>query len=160
MGRLLYSTPWARRTRKDTRIWNIVCDSKWRHILLCTQNIYQICCWHLWLAYNTYKKYVEDPDCYDWRSENKKKKYDTKLCMRREFPVRMKNRMCYYTSCMLSMCPNECYMHAVRQATWMHWILFLWSLQPKLAAAQKIYSMVAKVKGGSFNHHSNSIRHL
>jgi hypothetical protein len=45
---------------------------------------------------NAYRKYVEDPECYDRRSEKKKKKYDTKLCVRREFPVCIKNHMCYY----------------------------------------------------------------
>ena len=33
---------------------------------------------------------------YDRRSEHKKQKYGTKLCIRRQFPIRMKNLMCYY----------------------------------------------------------------
>ena len=38
-------------------------------------------------SYNAYKKYVQDPDCYDRRSEKKKIKNGTKLKLRREFPV-------------------------------------------------------------------------
>jgi hypothetical protein len=37
-------------------------------------------------SYNVYKKYVKDPDCYDWRYE-KKIKNGMKLKLRREFPV-------------------------------------------------------------------------
>ena len=37
-------------------------------------------------SYNAYKKYVQDPDCYDRRSE-KKIKNGMKLKLRREFPV-------------------------------------------------------------------------
>jgi hypothetical protein len=39
------------------------------------------------LAYNTYRKYMEDPDCYNRRSEKKKQQWGTKLRLRREFPV-------------------------------------------------------------------------
>jgi hypothetical protein len=37
-------------------------------------------------SYNTNKKYMKDPDCYDQRSE-KKIKNGTKLKLRHEFPV-------------------------------------------------------------------------
>ena len=49
---------------------------------------------------------MEDPDCYNRRSESKKQKYGTKLHLRRDFPVPMKKLMCYYI-CMKSMCPND-----------------------------------------------------
>jgi hypothetical protein len=39
------------------------------------------------LAYSAYRKYVEDPKCYDRRSEKKKKQWGTKLRLRREFSV-------------------------------------------------------------------------
>ena len=39
------------------------------------------------LSYSAYKKYVQDPDCYDRRSEKKKIKYGTKLKLRRDFLV-------------------------------------------------------------------------
>jgi hypothetical protein len=45
------------------------------------------CCWHYDFSYNTYKKYVQDPKCYDRRSEKKKMKHGTKLQLMREFPV-------------------------------------------------------------------------
>ena len=38
-------------------------------------------------SYSAYKKYVQDPDCYDRKSEKKKIKYGTKLKLRRDFPV-------------------------------------------------------------------------
>ena len=38
-------------------------------------------------SYSAYKKYVKDPDCYDWKSEKKKIKNGTKLKLRCEFPV-------------------------------------------------------------------------
>jgi len=49
--------------------------------------------WHTTLIGNT----IEDPKCYDRRSEKRKQKYGTKLSMRWEFLVCMKNHMCYYT---------------------------------------------------------------
>jgi hypothetical protein len=39
------------------------------------------------LAYNAYRKYVEDPNCYDHRSEKKKQQWGTKLRLRQEFSV-------------------------------------------------------------------------
>jgi uncharacterized membrane protein len=39
------------------------------------------------LAYNAYRKYVEDPEYYDRRSEKKQQQWATKLRLRREFPV-------------------------------------------------------------------------
>ena len=38
-------------------------------------------------SYSAYKKYVQDPECYDRRSETKKIKYGTKLKLRHQFPV-------------------------------------------------------------------------
>ena len=38
-------------------------------------------------SYSAYKKYVKDPDCYDWKSEKKKIKNGTKLKLKCEFPV-------------------------------------------------------------------------
>ena len=64
------------------------------------------------MAYSAYKKYVEDPNFYDRRFESKKKKYGTKLGVRRDFPIRMKNRMCYYIVHAIYMCPNEYVLHA------------------------------------------------
>jgi len=49
--------------------------------------------WHTTLIGNT----IEDPKCYDRRSEKRKQKYGTKLSMRWEFLVCMNNHMCYYT---------------------------------------------------------------
>ena len=123
MERLSYSTPCMR------GISNNVGDSKWRHILLCTWSTYQICCWHQWSAYSTYRKYTEDPKCYDRRSDHKKQKYGIKLRIRQQFSVRMKNRMTYYIVHDICVLMTMCYMHPVRQATWrlsLVWILRLW----------------------------------
>ena len=49
---------------------------------------------------------------YDRRSEHKKQKYGTKLCIRRQFPVRMKNLMCYYIVHDIYVCPNDYVLHA------------------------------------------------
>ena len=122
------------------------------------------------MAYSAYKKYVEDPDCYDRRFESKKKKYGTKLHVRRDFLIRMKNRMCYYIVHAIYMCPNEYVLHAcsapsnLKARSCVDTMLVRASSLARhtieLVAAQKIYSMVAKVNGGQFNNHSNSIRHL
>ena len=45
-------------------------------------------------SYNAYKKYVQDPDCYDRRSEKKKIKNGMKLKLRREFPVSTSKVVC------------------------------------------------------------------
>lgn len=37
--------------------------------------------------YSAYKKYVEDPECYDRRSEKSKIKNGKKLKIKRDFPV-------------------------------------------------------------------------
>ena len=55
---------------------------------------------------------MEDLESYDRRSEKKKQKYGTKLRVRRDFPIRMKNCMCYYIVLAIYMCPNEYVLHA------------------------------------------------
>ena len=78
--------------------------------------------------------------------------------------------VCATTSCMLSMCSNDYVLHACSAPSYLKarscvdtMLVHASSLAKhtiELAAAQKIYSMVAKVNGGQFNNHSNSIRHL
>ena len=125
--------------------------------------------WHQCSAYNAYRKYMETPELYDWRSDHKKQKYGIKLRIRQQFLVRMKNRVTYYIVHDICVLMTMCYMHVVRQATWrvsLVWILYLWlpqvlwKLQPQLAAAQKIYGLVEKVKGEQNNHRSNNSWHL
>ena len=56
-------------------------------------------------SYNAYKKYVQDPNCYDRRSEKKKIKNGTKLKLRCEFPVSTSKVLCAIISSMVSTPP-------------------------------------------------------
>jgi hypothetical protein len=51
---------------------------------------------------------VQDPECYDRRSE---KKNGTTLKIRRQFPVRIKSCMCYYIVHALYICSNDCVLY-------------------------------------------------
>jgi hypothetical protein len=57
-------------------------------------------------SYRAYKKYMQDPDYYDRRSEKKKIKNGMKLKLRHEFPVSTSKVVCAIISSMLSTPPT------------------------------------------------------
>jgi hypothetical protein len=65
---------------------------------------------------STYK-YLKDPDCYDQRSEKKKQKYGTKLCVRWPFPVCIKNHVLLHRACYLYVLMIMSYIYRACSAT-------------------------------------------